>query len=63
MSDRKGTQMEVPGTPAPINERDAVEDRLNHCVNAIFNLERQLRAARADERLLRRQLAALPREG
>lgn len=59
---KAGTQMEVPGMPARISDRELVEDDLNQTISAIAQLEVDLRMARRRERLLRADLARLPRE-
>lgn len=59
----KGEQVAMPGMPARVSDRQDVEDRLNDTIACISAHERQLREAKRRERLLREQLASLPREG
>lgn len=61
--EKAGTQMEAPGIPAPMSERDQVEDALNESIANVLRLEKELRLWKGTERRMRAQLAVLPREG
>lgn len=63
MAKDQAVQMEVPGTPAPVDPRKAeYEAALNDAVFDVMRAEKALRAARATERHFRGLVAGLRRQ-